>query len=364
VLFLVNSLCVGGSERKAVRLANALATQGWRVTLAYLSGPESLLPQVSAAVAAVNLRRTGKFSFPALRRLGALIVAQGVTHIVAMNLYATLYAVLAARRAASAPVVASSINTTHFATRKEELQMLLYRHVLRRADVVVFGAQRQQELWRERYGVGRPPQRSAVLYNGVDTAVYCRSLVPPAARNAPAGRVLLGTVGAFRSEKAQIDLVRTVHELIRRGADVGAIIVGDGTERPRIEKEIERLGIADRVVLPGEAQDVRPYLASMDIFVLPSRAVETFSNAVLEAMSMACPVVVCSGGGMVEMLQYGGGFTYPAGDLSELCNTLMPLVTDAHKRLALGAQAREVVERHFSFATMLRTVVEEVLTPP
>ena len=94
VMFLVNSLNVGGSERKAVRLANALATGDRQVVIAYLNPPESLLPQVCPAVATLNLHRRGKFSIRALRRLGAIVREQNVSTLVAMNLYSGLYAVL------------------------------------------------------------------------------------------------------------------------------------------------------------------------------------------------------------------------------------------------------------------------------
>jgi glycosyltransferase involved in cell wall biosynthesis len=362
VMFLVNSLNVGGSERKTVRLANALAAGNRQVLLAYLSPPESLLSQVHPAVAVVNLQRRGKFSIQALRRLVTIIRERNVTALVAMNLYSALYAVLARLLCKSLPLrVAVCVNTTEFATRKEELQMLIYRHVLRRADVVVFGAERQRQLWCSRYRLDGSSDKTIVLYNGVDTSEFSKRNVVPAALGEPAGTVMLGTVGAFRVEKAQIDLVRTVHELTGRGLDVGALIVGDGPQRPQIEQEMRRLGLNGKVRLVGEAQDVRPYLALMDIFVLPSVAVETFSNAALEAMAMSCPVVAARVGGMDEMLRFGGGMMYPPGDVQSLCNRLMPLVVNAHARRELGEQACQAVERHFSFDRMLNDFGERVL---
>jgi glycosyltransferase involved in cell wall biosynthesis len=363
VLFLVNSLNVGGSERKTVRLANALAAGNRQVVIAYLSAPETLLAQVHSTVATVHLHRRGKFSVGALRRLVAIIEARSISTVVAMNLYSALYAVLArplckGRR----PRVIVSVNTTDFATPKEELQMLIYRHVLRRADAVVFGAERQRRLWRSRYGLDRRPDRTLVLYNGVDIVEFSRANVIPAKLSQrPKSRVTLGTVGAFRIEKAQIDLVRAVHELGARGVDVGAVMVGDGPQRAQIEREIGRLGVERNVTLIGEAQDVRPYLAVMDIFVLPSIAVETFSNAVLEAMAMSCPVVASRIGGMEEMLQFGGGLLYPPGDVNTLCNLLLPLVVSLQARMELGEQARQAVEKHFSFDAMLSAFESRVL---
>jgi glycosyltransferase involved in cell wall biosynthesis len=98
--------------------------------------------------------------------------------------------------------------------------------------------------------------------------------------------------------------------------------------------------------------------------VLPSVAVETFSNAVLEAMAMSCPVVVSQVGGMDEMLRFGGGVSYPPGDVKSLCDLLLPLVSSAAARTELGAQARAAAEQHFSFARMLSNLTEHVLAAP
>jgi glycosyltransferase involved in cell wall biosynthesis len=364
VLFLLNSLVVGGSERKSVRLANALAASNRQVAIAYLSSPESLLPQIDPAVATVNLQRRGKFSVSALRRLTAQLRERDFSTVVAMNQYSSLYAVLAAFPRRRDLRIAVSVNTTEFASRKEELQMHLYRHVLRRADVVVFGAECQRDLWRSRYRFDEFCDKSIVVYNGVDTGEFSRASIAPKSRGENEGRVILGTVGAFRVEKAQIDLVRAVHELTARGADVGALIVGDGSQRPQIECEIQRLGLTRKVHLVGESLDVRPYLASMDIFVLPSVAVETFSNAVLEAMAMSCPVVVSRVGGMEEMLRHGGGMSYAPGNVHSLCDLLMPLVSSPVARAQLGAQARQAAEKYFSFSRMLSDFEERVLAPP
>ena len=361
-MFLLNSLNVGGSERKTVRLANALAADNRRVVIAYLRSPETLLSQVDPAVVTVNLQRRRKFSIRALHRLAAIVREHDVGTLVAMNLYPALYAVLTKLLCRNRPPrVVVSVNTTVFASRKEELQMLVYRPVLRRADMIIFGAESQRRLWCSRYGLRGSPDKAIVLYNGVNTSEFSKESALPAALPKPPAGVMLGTVGAFRIEKAQVDLVRAVHELITRGGDVEALIVGDGPERPKIEREIRRLGLERRVHLVGEVQDVRPYLAMMDIFVLPSIAVETFSNAVLEAMAMSCPVVVAQVGGMEEMLGFGGGMAYPPGDVKSLCDVVMPLAVSAQARKELGAQARHAAAKHFSFDKMLNDFRERVL---
>ena len=52
-LFLLSSLAVGGSERKTVRIANALAKSGKKLTIAYLNGPETCLGEIAENVSVV-----------------------------------------------------------------------------------------------------------------------------------------------------------------------------------------------------------------------------------------------------------------------------------------------------------------------
>ncbi len=355
VLFLLSALGIGGSEGKIVRLANSIAARGDRVVIAYLNGPADLLGEISSAVTVVNLDRRGRLSLRALKRLIDVIGSHDVSTVVSVNLYASLYVWLARLRLGRKRFrMLASVNTTEFISRAESRQMLLYRHCLGAADLVIFGAETQRKLWRERYGIGARPGRAAVLYNGVDIA---RFDAPRGLEGQPAcvleASHVIGTVGRLRPEKAHVQLVGAVAELRRRGLDVGALIVGDGSERARIEAEIARLALQPHVHLAGATRDVRPWLAMMDVFVLTSIGVETFSNAALEAMASGLPVVSSAVGGMEELVAFGGGVTYRPGDVQELANRLEDLLRDPRKRADMGQQARRATVEHFSWNGMV-----------
>jgi glycosyltransferase involved in cell wall biosynthesis len=348
VLLLLSTLSLGGSESKFVRLAGSLAARGVRVTLAYLNPPEDLLARIDPRVEVIWLQRRGKLSFSALRALIAAIRRGNVSTVVAVNLYAALYGALArlwhGKRRFRLFV---SVNTTEFVTERQVRQMRLYRYVLRLADLIIFGAEGQRQLWRERYGLGGPAIATTVLYNGVDTERFAPGAAAQGQARFPQTRWLLGTVGRLRPEKAHTHLVQATAELRDAGLDVGAVIVGEGRERARIDAEISRLGLEDQVSLAGSADDVRPYLARMDVFVLPSIGIETFSNAALEAMAMGVPVVSSATGGMEELLSRGGGLTYPPGDVARLVAILRELLTDDERRREMGRAARRAVVEHF-----------------
>jgi glycosyltransferase involved in cell wall biosynthesis len=106
--------------------------------------------------------------------------------------------------------------------------------------------------------------------------------------------------------------------------------------------------LAGRVVVRGYQHDVRPYLAAMDIFVLPSRS-EGMPNALMEAMSMGCACVTTRVGGTGELLDDGrAGVVVDYGDREALAARIVELVDDQEKRRLLGVLARKRMVDHFS----------------
>lgn len=355
ILFLLNTLHIGGSERKTVRLANALAGHGRQVTVAYLNEPQTLLAELDRGIEAINLRRTGKFSFSTLRRVRQTIERNRIDTVVCVNLYPTLYAGLLARfsrRLAHVRFIAS-INTSEFRTAKHERRMLLYRPLLRSMDLLMFGAEYQRDLWQRSY-LGRGAPQACVLYNGIDVGHFRREEAAAwRAPQWPSSRIVIGAVSRLRPEKSHDHLLEATAQLHRRGLDVGAVIVGDGDQGSKLRQLIAQLGLEDRVHLVGAVRDVRPYLAGFDIFVITSTAVETFSNAALEALAMRCPVVSSRIGGMPEMLAFGGGVTYETGNVAGLVEALHGLVVSDQLRTKLAEQARNTVVQRFSLETMV-----------
>jgi glycosyltransferase involved in cell wall biosynthesis len=108
------------------------------------------------------------------------------------------------------------------------------------------------------------------------------------------------------------------------------------------------------VTFAGAQSDVRPALSAMDVFVLPSHT-ETFSNAALEAMAMAKPVILSKVGGASEMVRDGiDGFTLEARALHDTLPVLLArLREDQDLRESLGRAARERIARDFSLDGMV-----------
>jgi len=225
-------------------MANALAERGTDVTIAYLNPPEQLRAEISPQVRVLYLRRTGKFSVGALRRLIAAIRERDTPVVLAVNLYPSLYAALARTWLGRERFrLLMSVNTT-IQTRRETRRMPLYRRVLRRADTVIFGAEMQRELWHRQYRVGAAPgdgvrrpwcsTTGSTPTSSLHRVRTDRCRTRALARSCSRHEIHHRTVGALRPEKAHVDLVAATAALRAKGIDVGTIIVGDGSERSRV----------------------------------------------------------------------------------------------------------------------------------
>jgi glycosyltransferase involved in cell wall biosynthesis len=112
-------------------------------------------------------------------------------------------------------------------------------------------------------------------------------------------------LGGLRKVKGFDTLLRAFARLADPRARL--ILIGEGKERSRLIDLASRLGLADRLDLPGFCVNPFPYLARADLLALSSRR-EGLPNALVEAMALGTPVVAtdCSGG-VLDLLQSGPG---------------------------------------------------------
>ena len=167
--------------------------------------------------------------------------------------------------------------------------------------------------------------------------------------------VVIGSVAVFRVQK-RLDLwLDVAKRLLDSNPRTRFLLVGDGPQRGEVERRIGELGLTGRVLLPGLQEDVRPYLAAMDVYLMTSDF-EGIPIALLEAMAMQLPPVVTDAGGMPEMVQSGtNGFVLPRGDVAGLARETERLIAGGEQlRRSYGEAARQNVAERFSTQRMMR----------
>ena len=136
-------------------------------------------------------------------------------------------------------------------------------------------------------------------------------------------------------------------------ADEQLTIVGDGSERSRLERLAVEYDV--EVAFEGEVDpdEVGSYYESAAIFVLPSIEGEGMPNVVLEAMAWGLPVVATDSGGVPTLVENGyNGYLVSMRNVDELDNRISELLANPQLRDKMGTNAREFVSENHSWEAL------------
>ena len=165
--------------------------------------------------------------------------------------------------------------------------------------------------------------------------------------------IILGILSRLDPLKGQMEAVRAMPAILKKYPNVHLLMAGDetvhlrGIEKKRIEAEIKRLGLGEKVTILPYQRDVPELLRGIDVFLLPSHY-ESYSISVIEAKLCGVPVVAAESGGVPQNLGYGEyGVLVKPKDPASLAEGVIKTLddTDAAKKRAEKARAN-ALERY------------------
>ncbi len=223
--------------------------------------------------------------------------------------------------------------------------------VAERADVSLFVSDAEAALFRARTGLGA--DRVRALDNGIDIEHY-HPVTPAEARAA----AKFGTTGALIVFTGQMDYrpnmdavtafaTETLPLIQARHHDASFAIVGRAPT-----PEVQALARLPGVIVTGAVPDTRDWLAAADVVVAPLKLARGIQNKVLEAMSMAKPVVASSPA--AEGIDAAAGTELLVADGAQAeAEAVLSLIDNPEGALALGKAARARMEARYSWESTL-----------
>jgi len=374
VLLVVHGLPIGGTEVMVCHLARYLRDSNVEVELGCLDQVGELGKELREEGFPITLygRRPG-WDLGLPRRIGRHVRSGGFEVVHAHQYTCFLYGALAGLFART-PLVFTEHGRffPDVPSWKRRIFNRLFGGTARCITAVSQGV--KESLVRVE---GFRPENVDVLYNGIDVERFAaagRRSREELRRRAglPVDATIVGTVGRLDSIKNQSLLLHSVARLSTHQADLNLVIVGDGPERNRLEKEAEQLGIGDRVDFLGNRSDTPELIAAFDVFALSSLS-EGTPMTLLEAMAAGTPIVSTAVGGIPEILTTDEDSilvdgvppdyrTRPAADaddyLKRFTSSLRLLLSDADIRERLTASARRRVVREFSLAVICERYIK------
>jgi glycosyltransferase involved in cell wall biosynthesis len=364
VLQVLPSLVTGGVERGTVEITEAV-TRAEGVALVASAGGRMVRQVEQAGGRHITLPLNTRNPIAIWRNaalLEALIRRELVSIVHARSRAPAWSAWLACRRTGVHFV------TTYHGAYGEELPFKRhYNAVMAKGEIVIAASRFIAELVRTRHGV--PPERIRVIPRGVDPVRFDPASVSgdrlarlARAWRLPDGAPTLVLPGRLTAWKGHAVLIEALARLGRQ--DVVAVLVGSDQGRRRytasLVRQAEALGVADRLRLVGECDDMPAALLLSDVVVHASTRPEAFGRVVIEAQAMARPVIAADLGGPAETVEHEvTGLRVPAGDPSALAAAIeRVLAAPLAARQALGAAARDAVLRHYTVRAMQEATLD------
>jgi glycosyltransferase involved in cell wall biosynthesis len=354
VMQMIDTLDIGGAERVAVNLANALPRGQYESYLCTTRREGPLSDALAPDVGRLCLLRRRRFDWPALRRLVGFIR----THQVRV-LHAHGTALLTARLAALFPPHPAVIWHDHYGPNAAaERPVHIYRLLTRRVAGVLAVSRPLLQWSRERLGV--PATRVWYLPNFVsEPSASAHNEATEALPGAPGTRIVC--VANVRPEKDHATLLRAMALVVEQVPAAHLLLVGkvaDAAYGRRMEQEIQQLRLSSHVSLLGLRSDVESILRACDIGVLSS-CYEGLPLSLLEYGMAGLPVVATAVGQCAEVLEEGRvGILVPPSDPAALAEGLLALLHSPQERSQLGSNFRRHVHEVYTAAAAIERVCQ------
>jgi glycosyltransferase involved in cell wall biosynthesis len=353
IAYFAPLLTTGGTQRHLQQVLGLLDRARFEARVFTLRPGGEIEGELRAAgVSVSSLDVPGRLTSPgtlrALLRTARALRAARIDVVHGYQWRPALIGTLAARLAGVPLLLASKRSLTGSDRSAERAWRRIARHV----DTVLVNADALR-VEGEQSGMRC---RWTLLQNGIDVDAFGTDAPSGAAKVAlglERDRPVVGTIGRLEWRKGQDVLIAAAACLRDRRPAPQLLVVGDGPTAADLRHQAQALGVAGLVRFTGTLEDVRPALAAMDVFALPSRE-EGMSNALMEAMAAGRPIVATDVGGNGEVLDRGRlGLLVPSDDPVALADAIARLLDDAPGAAARAERAREFVTARWDARAMV-----------
>ena len=339
ILFLMEDLCFGGTQRQMLELLTRLDRSLFAPHVCTLTGPTDLDAIVHDAHIPLRhfgvTRKVYPFFF---LRLGTFLLQERPDLILPCtalpNIWGRIWGKLL-----GIPVVGTCRGG---GGPKRQHEHLLWRL----SDHLVCNTLALQQILEN---MGVPRGGVTCIPNGVNCDFF-KPVLPQVAQRPP---VIL-CVARLAQDKDHISLFRAFELVLQAMPEARLHIVGDGPEEVRLKTWVATHNLTEQILFFPGTSDVRKYYAESRVFALSSIR-EGQPNVILEAMSCGLPVCATAVGGIPALVVHGKtGLLSASGDIHSLADNCLALLQNGENAQMYGMRGREQAETLYTYDAMVK----------
>ncbi len=191
----------------------------------------------------------------------------------------------------------------------------------------------------------------AIVYNGVDMERFHPGVSGNGVRSEYGlnGDVpVMGMIANFTRKKSHHIFFEAALEVLKERPEVKFLLVGQG-DCGQYQLLVKEYGVEGSFIFTGFRQDIPEIIASLDVSVISSGKGEGLTGSMVEAMTMATPVISTDVAGNAEMVIDGEtGFLVPAGDGRRLKEAMLFSLTHPDKAKEIGRKGYDFIKAKVS----------------
>lgn len=176
---------------------------------------------------------------------------------------------------------------------------------------------------------------------------------------------VLGCVARLVEDKGHHYLIEAVHHLKKANPQIFLLIIGDGRQKKKLERQIRRRHLKDHVRILSSQQDLAKCYSIMDLFAHPATYREGFGLSILEAMAAKIPVIVTNIWAVNTIIRHGiNGFMVEPKNSNALADMISFAMAHPEQALSVANNAYDMAKESYSIDRMVReleTVYTETL---
>ncbi|MBR0372355.1 glycosyltransferase [Candidatus Saccharibacteria bacterium] len=172
--------------------------------------------------------------------------------------------------------------------------------------------------------------------------------------NIPKNSPIVLYVGRVDPEKKVGTTILAFKEALLKVPKAKMVVVGDGVDKLRLEKEVKELGLSESVIFLGRVlpPDLYELYKAGSVFATASE-IETQGIVLIEAAATGLPLVAVDKGAVSEVCRTGeNGFLCQPGNIAELSDALVKILTDKKLREKFSENSIKIAKEH-DFETTL-----------
>lgn len=353
ILFLLQTLGTGGSERLVLDIARSLDRDRFLPFVGSLMGGTLQKAFQDKGIETVVFNKKSGVDFSLFGKIGRLLRREKID-LVNVHHYSPLFYIF------PSSFLSPGVKTIHTEHATIDFQPAvtqwggLFAWMTRNVDMNVAISKGVAERFREIKGLDE--KKIVTILNGIDFPRFdlCRD---PASREEfglPGTAKVIGMFGNFRPQKNHRNLLMAFQSVLREVPKAYLLLAGEGELLESMKTLSRDLEISDHILFLGPRLDIPRLMGLLDVYCLPS-LLEGLPLSLLEAMGCGVCVVGTNVSGNNELILDGrNGILVPSDDPGAMADALVRTLKDAELRKRLSVEGRMMAREQYSLDGMMR----------